>query len=47
MFLPIPIGCTLRILAAKCICAVVKEELGFILSPRQLGFGTPMGAEAT
>ena len=47
MILPIPIGCTLRRLAAKGICAVVQEEFGSILSPRQLGFGTPMGSEAT
>ena len=43
---PIAIGCTLRRLAAKCVCAEVKDELGSLLSPKQLGFGTPLGAEA-
>ena len=44
---PIAIGSTLRRLAAKCVSAAVKEEMGSLLFPTQLGFGTPMGAEAT
>ena len=43
---PIAVGCTLRRLAAKCVCAEVKEAMGSLLFPRQLGFGSPMGAEA-
>jgi hypothetical protein len=44
---PIAIGCTLRRLAAKCLGETVKAEMGALLFPFQLGFGTPMGAEAT
>ena len=44
---PIAIGSTLRRLAAKCVSAAVKEEMGSLLFPTQLGFGTPMGVEAT
>ena len=44
---PIAIGCTLRRLAAKCVCAEVKDDMGSFLFPVQLGFGTPLGAEAT
>ena len=44
---PIAVGCTLRRLVAKCVCAEVKEVMGPLLFPRQLGFGSPMGAEVT
>ena len=43
---PIAVGCTLRRLVAKCVCAEVKEEMGSFLYPRQLGFGVPLGAES-
>ena len=43
---PIAVGCSLRRLAAKCLCASVFDEMGSRLFPHQLGFGTPMGAEA-
>ena len=43
---PIAVGCTLRRLAAKCLCASVFDEMGSILYPMQLGFGTSIGAEA-
>ena len=44
---PIALGSTLRRLAAKCVSAAVKVEMDSLLFPTQLGFGTPMGAEAT
>ena len=43
---PIAIGCTLRRLVAKCVCSSVSEEMSAFLSPAQIGFGTPLGAEA-
>ena len=43
---PIAIGCALRRLVSKCACAAVREELGSLLSPIQLGFGVPRGIEA-
>ena len=42
----IAVGCSLRRLAAKCLCASVFDEMGSRLFPHQLQFGTPMGAEA-
>ena len=43
---PIAIGCTLRRLAAKCVTSLIKEEMGSLLRPTQLGYGTCHGAEA-
>ena len=43
---PIAIGCTLRRLVAKCASLSVRQEMGAFLAPLQLGYGTPMGAEA-
>ena len=43
---PIAVGCVLRRLAAKCLCKSVFEEMGSLLFPHQLGFGTALGAEA-
>ena len=43
---PIAVGCSLRRLAAKCLCKSVFDDMGSLLFPHQLGFGTPMGAEA-
>jgi hypothetical protein len=42
---PIAIGCTLRRLAAKSLGNYVFEEMGSLLFPLQLGYGTRMGAE--
>ena len=43
---PIAVGCTLRRLVAKCAGACVKEAVGALLAPHQLGFGIPLGVEA-
>ena len=43
---PIAVGCTLRRLVAKLACGSVRERLSAYLSPIQLGFGVPHGAEA-
>ena len=43
---PIAIGCTLRRLVSKCACASVRDEIGSILFPKQLGFGVSRGIEA-
>ena len=43
---PIAIGCTLRRLVAKCACSQICNDMSAILSPLQLGYGTPRGAEA-
>ena len=43
---PIAVGCTLRRLAAKCASLAVRDEMGPLLAPLQLGYGTPLGAEA-
>ena len=43
---PIAIGCTLHRLAAKCASNMVMNEMGDILKPHQLGYGSPYGAEA-
>jgi hypothetical protein len=43
---PIAVGCVLRRLAAKCLCKSVFEEMGSLLFPHQLGFGTALGSEA-
>ena len=43
---PIAVGCTFRRLAAKCASMAVMERMGALLSPVQLGYGTPLGAEA-
>jgi len=43
---PIAVGCTLRRLAAKVVCAKVSVLLGSYLRPIQLGFGTKCGIEA-
>ena len=43
---PITVECTLRRLVVKCTGAGVKEAMGALLAPRQLGFSVPLGAEA-
>ena len=43
---PIPVGCVLRRLAAKCLCTSVLHEMGSLLFSHQLGFRTALGAEA-
>ena len=43
---PIVVGCTLRRLVAKCASSFVRDEMGALLAPLQLGYGTTMGAEA-
>ena len=43
---PIAVGCTLRRLVAKYAGSLVREEMGELLSPRQLGYGVKRGAEA-
>lgn len=43
---PIAVGCTLRRLVAKCASFSVRDEMGLLLAPLQLGYGTPMGSEA-
>ena len=43
---PIPVGCTLRRLVAKVAGRGVMEEMGALLSPRQLGYGVKKGAES-
>ena len=42
---PIAAGCTLRRLAAKCLGNSVFEEMGSLLFPLQVGYGTRLGAE--
>ena len=42
---PIAIGNVLRRLVAKCAGSSVKSNMGALLSPLQLGYGTPRGAE--
>ena len=41
----IAVGCTLRRLVSKCLGNSVSEEMGSLLFPLQLGFGTRKGAE--
>jgi hypothetical protein len=43
---PIAIGCTLRRLVAKCCTILIKEDMGALLFPTQLGYGTCHGSEA-
>ena len=43
---PIAVGCTIRRLAAKTVVSHIMETMGALLVPRQLGYGTPQGAEA-
>ena len=43
---PIAVGCTLRRLVAKVAGLAVKQDMIDLLSPFQLGFGLPGGAEA-
>jgi hypothetical protein len=43
---PIAVGGTLRRLVAKCASRAVRDELGALLASVQLGYGTPIGAEA-
>ena len=42
---PIAVGETLRRLASKCICAIVKNKASEFFSPFQLGVACPSGAE--
>ena len=43
---PIAICNTLHRLVAKCAGSLIKEDMQSLLSPLQLGYGTPMEAEA-
>ena len=43
---PIAVGCTLRRLVAKAATQVLRDRMASLLSPVQLGFGVPHGAEA-
>ncbi len=43
---PVAVGETVRRLASKCLCAVVKDELSEYLKPLQVGVACPLGAEA-
>ena len=43
---PIAVGCSLHRMAAKRLCTSVFDEMGSVLFPHQLGFGTATGAEA-
>ena len=43
---PIAVGSTIRRLALKCACLYALESIPHLLSPHQLGFGVPGGAEA-
>lgn len=43
---PIAIGSVYRRIAAKIACNRIKSNLSAVFRPNQLGFGTPMGAEA-
>ena len=43
---PIAVGCTLRRLAGKYACLHALESILALLSPHQLGFGVPGGADA-
>ena len=42
---PIVMGGTLHRLVAKCAVLLIKEEIGSLLFPTQLGFGTCRGVE--
>ena len=42
----IAVGCTLCRLATKAAAVHVKGPMRSLLAPRQLGYGTPQGAEA-
>ena len=42
---PIAVGCTLRRLATKCLGNSAFEEMGSLLFPLQVGYGTRLGAE--
>ena len=43
---PIAVGCTLHRLVAKCAGLSIREEMGELLAPIQLGYGVKHGAEA-
>ena len=43
---PIAVGCTLRRIVAKTASRSVMQRMGSLLAPLQLGYGTPLGAEA-
>ena len=43
---PIVVGGTLRCFEAKVASRAVRERMGLLLAPLQLGFGTSMGTEA-
>ncbi len=42
----IAVGCTLHRLVAKMAGNAVMQRMGSLLAPLQLGYGTPLGAEA-
>ena len=44
---PIAVGCTPRRLVAKCASKSIFAAMGELLAPLQVGYGTPLGAEAT
>ena len=43
---PIAVGCTLRRFIAKTASQAVVKCIGSLLAPDQLGYGTPLGADA-
>ena len=43
---PIAVGCTLCRVVAKTASRPVMQRMGSLLAPLQLGYGTPLGAEA-
>ena len=43
---PIAVGCTLCHLVTKIASRLVRDEMAFLLAPKQLGFGVRGGAEA-
>ena len=43
---PIAVGCTLRRLSAKAAGRHISDTMGILLTPCQLGVGTPYGTEA-
>ena len=43
---PIAVGCTFHRLASKCVSMAGMVHMGALLSPVELRYGTPLGAEA-
>ena len=43
---PIAMGCTLQRLVSKCAGLLIRDEMGELLAPRQLGYGVKRESEA-